>query len=108
MSPKKKMSLRAKRNQIMVRITCENETYAQFREVIKPLSISDALGVMVKSAVESNTRPFASVIEDLLRVTLSGEKLGTLLDNIETSRDSKSTPGFPGDETSKKEAKKKR
>ena len=93
---------------VMVRVTCKNEIYAQFKEIIKPLTVSDALGIMITSAVESNTKPFASVIEDLLRVTLSGEKLGSLLDNIETSRESKSTPGFPGDETSKKGAKKKR
>lgn len=93
---------------LMLRVTCENEIYEKFKEIVKPLNVSDALGIMITSAVESNTKPFARVIEDLLRVTMSGEKLGTLLDNIETFGESKSTPGFAGDETSKKEAKKKR
>lgn len=93
---------------IMVRVTCDLAVYAQFKELVKPLNVSDALGIMITSAVESNTKPFAEVIEDLLRVHLNTEKMGTLLDNIETSRESKSTPGFPGDETSKKGVKKKR
>lgn len=97
-----------KKRVIMSRIGCEESTYNQFKEIVKPLTVSAALGIMITSAVESNKKPFLQVIDDLLEFHFHPRKKGTLLDNIETSRDSKSTPGFPGDETSKKEAKKKR
>lgn len=97
-----------KKRVIMSRIGCEESTYNQFKEIVKPLTVSAALGIMITSAVESNKKPFLQVIDDLLEFHFHPRKKGTLLDNIETSRYREETPSSTGDESSQPEGKKKR
>lgn len=62
------------KHQIMTKITVEEETWEKFKEQYKPMNVADALGLLVKYSVETETKPFQQVVEDLLKGLFKGKK----------------------------------
>lgn len=62
------------KEQIMTKITVDQETWDKFKAQYKPMNVADALGLLVKYSVATETRPFQEVVEDLLKSLFKGAK----------------------------------
>lgn len=62
---------------IMTRINIDEETWDKFKAQYKPMNVADALGLLVKYSVDTETKPFQQVVEDMLKNLFKSVKKGS-------------------------------
>jgi len=50
---------------LMIRVALTKEEWNQFKEMVAPINVSDAVATMIRSAIKMDSEPFAKVIEEI-------------------------------------------
>lgn len=61
-----------RQKKVHCKLDLDTKTWEKFGKIVKPLSRSAAVTVMVKAAVEAEDKPLGKVIEDILLTHVSG------------------------------------
>lgn len=54
-------------DKISIKAQCSREDWKAFKEMVKPIPVEVALGQMIRTAIESETKPFKEIVEGLLK-----------------------------------------
>jgi len=57
---------------LMIRVAITKEEWNEFKELVSPVNVSDAMATMIRSALKVDTMPFAKVIEGILTDAIKG------------------------------------
>jgi 3-polyprenyl-4-hydroxybenzoate decarboxylase len=55
-----------------VKAEISTEDWEAFKKIVKPIPVQVALGTMIRSAIEAETKPFAEVVEGILKSAFRG------------------------------------
>lgn len=60
------MKKKEKKPTLMIRAAITKEEWGQFKKLVAPVNVSDAIATMIRSAIKIDSEPFAKVIEGII------------------------------------------